>query len=152
MSFQSKLVTICLKKLILGFIKAIETAYWNNVFAHFGSDCTYLQISSFLPPPPDFPGEVSSRAGMEHGSLLWKNRPKRRQSSNAAEGYGEQSTSEADIDSDSGYCSPKHNQGAGSAQRPTAYGTPGATVLGLGLRLGRGRTGSWLGLAYFTTF
>ncbi|KAG7276877.1 LOW QUALITY PROTEIN: hypothetical protein CRUP_008014 [Coryphaenoides rupestris] len=92
----------------------------------------------------DFPGEVSNRAVMEHGSpLLWKNRPKRRQPSNPAEGYGEQSTSEADIDSDSGYCSPKHNQGAGAAQRPTADGTPGAT----GVEAGVMTAGSWVNVA-----
>lgn len=62
--------------------------------------------------------------------LLWKNRTKRRRPSNPGETYSEQGASEADIDSDSGYCSPKHNQGAGVAQR-TAENVAAAPV-GLG--------------------
>ncbi|CAL8352976.1 unnamed protein product [Merluccius merluccius] len=91
----------------------------------------------------DFPGEVSTRAGVEHGSpLLWKNRPKRRQPSNSAEGYGEQGTSEVDIDSDSGYCSPKHNQTAGAAQHATE-GPPAST----GVEAGVMTAGSWVNVA-----
>ena len=68
----------------------------------------------------DFPGEVSGRCVTERVSpLLWKNRTKRRRASHPAEGYNEQGASEADIDSDSGYCSPKHNQVAGVTQRTT---------------------------------
>lgn len=59
--------------------------------------------------------------------LLWKNRTKRRRASNPGEMYNEQGASEADIDSDSGYCSPKHNQGAGVTQR-TAENTAAAPV------------------------
>lgn len=44
--------------------------------------------------------------------------------------YTEQGASEADIDSDSGYCSPKHNQGAGVSQR-TAENTAVAAPVGL---------------------
>ncbi|CAL8243536.1 unnamed protein product [Lota lota] len=91
----------------------------------------------------DFPGEVAMRAGVEHGSpLLWKNRPKRRQPSNSAEGYGEQGASEVDIDSDSGYCSPKHNQTAAAAQR-AAEGTPAST----GVEAGVMTAGSWVNVA-----
>uniref|UniRef100_A0A3Q3A2U7 SECIS binding protein 2 like n=1 Tax=Kryptolebias marmoratus TaxID=37003 RepID=A0A3Q3A2U7_KRYMA len=66
----------------------------------------------------DFPGEASGRCAAERASpLMWKNRTKRRRASHQAENYSEQGASEADIDSDSGYCSPKHNQAAGSTQR-----------------------------------
>uniref|UniRef100_A0A8D0A4Y2 SECIS binding protein 2 like n=1 Tax=Sander lucioperca TaxID=283035 RepID=A0A8D0A4Y2_SANLU len=84
----------------------------------------------------DFPGEVSGRCAAERASpLLWKNRTKRRRASHPAEGYNEQGASEADIDSDSGYCSPKHNQAAGVAQR-TAENTAAPTV-----------TGTWVNVA-----
>lgn len=66
----------------------------------------------------DFPGEVSGRNAVERVSpLLWKNRTKRRRASNSGEIYSEQGATEADIDSDSGYCSPKHNQASGATQR-----------------------------------
>lgn len=65
---------------------------------------------------------------MEQASpLLWKNRTKRRRASNPGEIYNEQGASEADIDSDSGYCSPKHNQATGATQR-TAENTSAASV------------------------
>lgn len=77
--------------------------------------------------PSDFPAEVSGRCAAEQASpLLWKNRTKRRRS-HPAESYNEQGASEADIDSDSGYCSPKHNQAAGATQR-TAENTTAPTV------------------------
>ncbi|XP_037553143.1 selenocysteine insertion sequence-binding protein 2-like [Nematolebias whitei] len=67
----------------------------------------------------DFPGEVPGRGSAERVSpLMWKNRTKRRRTPHQAESHSEQGASEADIDSDSGYCSPKHNQAAGLAQRP----------------------------------
>uniref|UniRef100_A0A8C6NTK0 SECIS binding protein 2 like n=1 Tax=Nothobranchius furzeri TaxID=105023 RepID=A0A8C6NTK0_NOTFU len=70
----------------------------------------------------DFPGEGSGRCAAEQVSpLMWKNRPKRRRASHPAENY-EQGASEADIDSDSGYCSPKHNQAAGMTQRTPENG------------------------------
>lgn len=76
----------------------------------------------------DFPGEVSTRIPVDQASpLLWKNRTKRRRASNPGEMYNEQGASEADIDSDSGYCSPKHNQGAGVTQR-TAENAAAAPV------------------------
>lgn len=76
----------------------------------------------------DFPGEVSGRSSVERVSpLLWKNRTKRRRASHPGEIYNEQGASEADIDSDSGYCSPKHNQAAGVTQR-TAESTAASTV------------------------
>ncbi|XP_062263065.1 selenocysteine insertion sequence-binding protein 2-like isoform X4 [Platichthys flesus] len=70
----------------------------------------------------NFPGEVSGRCAAERASpLLWKNRTKRRRASHPAENFNEQGTCEADIDSDSGYCSPKHNQAAGVTQRPAEH-------------------------------
>uniref|UniRef100_A0AAQ5X3W8 Ribosomal protein eL8/eL30/eS12/Gadd45 domain-containing protein n=1 Tax=Amphiprion ocellaris TaxID=80972 RepID=A0AAQ5X3W8_AMPOC len=76
----------------------------------------------------DFPGEVSGRCAAERVSpLLWKNRTKRRRASHPAESYNEQGASEADIDSDSGYCSPKHNQATGATQR-TAESTAAPVV------------------------
>ncbi|XP_026175743.1 selenocysteine insertion sequence-binding protein 2-like isoform X2 [Mastacembelus armatus] len=85
----------------------------------------------------DFPGEVSGRCGAEQASpLLWKNRTKRRRASHPAENYNEQGASEADIDSDSGYCSPKHNQATGVTQRtaeiPTAQTGVEAAVMTAG--------------------
>ncbi|XP_036950450.1 selenocysteine insertion sequence-binding protein 2-like isoform X2 [Acanthopagrus latus] len=90
----------------------------------------------------DFPGEVSSRGAAERASpLLWKNRTKRRRASHPGEIYNEQGASEADIDSDSGYCSPKHNQGAGAAQR-TAENTAAPTGVEAGVM-----TGTWVNVA-----
>ncbi|XP_061739740.1 selenocysteine insertion sequence-binding protein 2-like isoform X2 [Nerophis ophidion] len=77
----------------------------------------------------DFPIEVSGRCTAEQASpLLWKNRTKKRQSSNLSESYFDQSLSEADIDSDSGYCSPKHNQAAGVTQRTIETSTTSTGV------------------------
>ncbi|XP_051953591.1 selenocysteine insertion sequence-binding protein 2-like isoform X2 [Xyrauchen texanus] len=61
----------------------------------------------------DFPGEsCSSRCSSDQMSVLqWKNKARRRRTSQQ-ESSSEQGASEADIDSDSGYCSPKHNQTA----------------------------------------
>ncbi|XP_034049583.1 selenocysteine insertion sequence-binding protein 2-like isoform X3 [Thalassophryne amazonica] len=90
----------------------------------------------------DFSSDVSVRCSNDRLSpLLWKNRTKRRRASHPAENYNEQGASEADIDSDSGYCSPKHNQAAGLTPRsaePTA-----ATV---GIETGV-MTGSWVSVA-----
>ncbi len=52
--------------------------------------------------------------------MLWKSKGRRRRASHpAAESSSEQGASEADIDSDSGYCSPKHgnNQAAAVTSR-----------------------------------
>uniref|UniRef100_UPI00398F1935 selenocysteine insertion sequence-binding protein 2-like isoform X2 n=1 Tax=Pristiophorus japonicus TaxID=55135 RepID=UPI00398F1935 len=59
----------------------------------------------------DFPGDLANRSLSERTSpLLWKSKVKRRRASHpAAESSSEQGASEADIDSDSGYCSPKHS-------------------------------------------
>lgn len=90
---------------------------------------------------PDFPGEVSGRCAAEQPSpLLWKNRSKRRKPSHPAEGYNEQGASEADIDSDSGYCSPKHNQASGVKQR-TAETAAASTVRLLTIRSRSNRLG-----------
>lgn len=87
-----------------------------------------FQVEIFLTLSLDFPGEVSGRSAAEQASpLLWKNRTKRRRASHPGEIYNEQGASEADIDSDSGYCSPKHNQVAGVTQR-TAENTAAPTV------------------------
>lgn len=83
--------------------------------------CEYYYYYYFFIPmtfSSDFPGEVSGRCAAERISpQMWNNRTKRRRPSHPAEGYNEQGASEADIDSDSGYCSPKHNQATGGTQR-----------------------------------
>ncbi|XP_043120756.1 selenocysteine insertion sequence-binding protein 2-like isoform X2 [Puntigrus tetrazona] len=63
----------------------------------------------------DFPGETSGsvRCASDQASPQWKNKARRRRTSQQ-ESSSEQGASEADIDSDSGYCSPKHNQGVAS--------------------------------------
>uniref|UniRef100_A0A8C1W203 SECIS binding protein 2 like n=1 Tax=Cyprinus carpio TaxID=7962 RepID=A0A8C1W203_CYPCA len=63
----------------------------------------------------DFPGEASGsvRCASDQASPQWKNKARCRRTSQQ-ESSSEQGASEADIDSDSGYCSPKHNQGAAS--------------------------------------
>ncbi|XP_037342443.2 selenocysteine insertion sequence-binding protein 2-like isoform X3 [Pungitius pungitius] len=90
----------------------------------------------------DFPGEVSGRCAAERASpQLWKNKTKRRRASHPAENYTEQGASEADIDSDSGYCSPKHNQAAGVTQR-SAENTAAPTAVEAGVM-----TGTWVNVA-----
>ncbi|XP_063738528.1 selenocysteine insertion sequence-binding protein 2-like isoform X2 [Eleginops maclovinus] len=100
----------------------------------------------------DFQGELSGRCAAERASpLLWKNRTKRRRASHPSESY-EQGASEADIDSDSGYCSPKHNQAAGVAQR-TAESTAAPAVSWLlttrntGVEAGVMTAGTWVNAA-----
>ncbi|AWP01369.1 putative selenocysteine insertion sequence-binding protein 2-like [Scophthalmus maximus] len=91
----------------------------------------------------DFPGEVSGRCAAEQASpLLWKNRTKRRRASHPAEGYNEQGASEADIDSDSGYCSPKHNQAAGVTQRTAEH-----TAAPTGVEAGVMTADTWVNVA-----
>ncbi|KAI1904071.1 hypothetical protein AGOR_G00001900 [Albula goreensis] len=67
----------------------------------------------------DFPAEVAGATLLEMASpLQWKGRARRRRTpQQATESSSEHGASEADIDSDSGYCSPKHNQ-AGVGPRP----------------------------------
>nr|XP_046248714.1 selenocysteine insertion sequence-binding protein 2-like isoform X2 [Scatophagus argus] len=90
----------------------------------------------------DFPGEVSGRTAAERASpLLWKNRTKRRRASHPGEIYNEHGASEADIDSDSGYCSPKHNQATGATQR-TGENTAAPTGVEAGVM-----TGTWVNVA-----
>ncbi|XP_060549275.1 selenocysteine insertion sequence-binding protein 2-like isoform X2 [Pantherophis guttatus] len=63
----------------------------------------------------DFPSEIASKSLSESVSgLHWKPRGRRRRTSHPAESSSEQGASEADIDSDSGYCSPKHSNQAGA--------------------------------------
>ncbi|KAM6425841.1 selenocysteine insertion sequence-binding protein 2-like isoform 2-T2 [Liasis olivaceus] len=67
----------------------------------------------------DFPSEIASKSLSESVSAPhWKLRGRRRRASHPAESSSEQGASEADIDSDSGYCSPKHsNQAAAATSR-----------------------------------
>ncbi|CAH6787946.1 Secisbp2l [Phodopus roborovskii] len=59
----------------------------------------------------DFPSDIANKSLSEStAAMLWKAKGRRRRASHpAAESSSEQGASEADIDSDSGYCSPKHN-------------------------------------------
>ncbi|XP_011608301.2 selenocysteine insertion sequence-binding protein 2-like [Takifugu rubripes] len=87
----------------------------------------------------DFPGEVSGRSAVERVSpQLWKSRTKRRRASNSGEIYSEQGATEADIDSDSGYCSPKHNQAQGATQRTEN------TAASTGVEAGVMTAGTWV--------
>ncbi|CAH2274019.1 Hypothetical predicted protein [Pelobates cultripes] len=69
----------------------------------------------------DFPSEIANKSLCESmGAVPWKSKPRRRRSSHpAGESSSEQGASEADIDSDSGYCSPKHCQAAAMCSRHT---------------------------------
>ncbi|KAI4888559.1 hypothetical protein NFI96_014857, partial [Prochilodus magdalenae] len=69
----------------------------------------------------DFPGEAcgGSRC-VADGGLPWRGKPRRRRVSQPTESSSEQGASEADIDSDSGYCSPKHNH-QGAANRSNQH-------------------------------
>lgn len=90
----------------------------------------------------DFPGEVSGRCAAEQASpLLWKSHTERRRASHPAESFSEQAASEADVDSDSGYCSPKHNQATGATQRITEN-TPAPMAVEAGVM-----TGTWVNVA-----
>ncbi|XP_039539970.1 selenocysteine insertion sequence-binding protein 2-like isoform X2 [Pimephales promelas] len=78
----------------------------------------------------DFPGEASGSGAVrcvsdQASPQLWSNKARRRRTSQQ-ESSSEQGVSEADIDSDSGYCSPKHNQGANNTS--TNQHTPAAAV------------------------
>ncbi|XP_055772352.1 selenocysteine insertion sequence-binding protein 2-like isoform X2 [Salvelinus fontinalis] len=89
----------------------------------------------------DFPGDSACGRGAEReqaSPLLWKNLPRRRRASHPAE-----SSSEADIDSDSGYCSPKHNQQAPGATQHTAH----AAVASTGVDAGVMTAVSWVNVA-----
>ncbi|XP_041442722.1 selenocysteine insertion sequence-binding protein 2-like isoform X2 [Xenopus laevis] len=67
----------------------------------------------------DFPHEIANKTLCESvGATPWKSKGRRRRLSHpAAESSSEQGASEADIDSDSGYCSPKHCQAAAMCTR-----------------------------------
>ncbi|KAM8972956.1 selenocysteine insertion sequence-binding protein 2-like isoform 2-T2 [Pelodytes ibericus] len=69
----------------------------------------------------DFPNEIASKSLSESmGASPWKSRARRRRSSHpTGESSSEQGASEADIDSDSGYCSPKHCQATAMCSRHT---------------------------------
>lgn len=74
----------------------------------------------------DFPTDIANKSLSESTTaVLWKSKGRRRRASHpAAESSSEQGASEADIDSDSGYCSPKHNnQPAAGALRNPEPGT-----------------------------
>uniref|UniRef100_A0A8D2AJ88 SECIS binding protein 2 like n=1 Tax=Sciurus vulgaris TaxID=55149 RepID=A0A8D2AJ88_SCIVU len=75
----------------------------------------------------DFPSDIANKSLSEStATVLWKSKGRRRRTSHpTAESSSEQGASEADIDSDSGYCSPKHNnnQPAAGALRNPDSGT-----------------------------
>ncbi|XP_005659687.1 selenocysteine insertion sequence-binding protein 2-like isoform X2 [Sus scrofa] len=75
----------------------------------------------------DFPSDIANKSLSESSAaMLWKAKGRRRRASHpTAESSSEQGASEADIDSDSGYCSPKHsnNQPAAGALRNPDSGT-----------------------------
>ncbi|XP_053450587.1 selenocysteine insertion sequence-binding protein 2-like isoform X4 [Nycticebus coucang] len=75
----------------------------------------------------DFPSDIANKSLSETtATVLWKSKGRRRRASHpTAESSSEQGASEADIDSDSGYCSPKHsnNQPAAGALRNPDSGT-----------------------------
>ncbi|ETE66291.1 COP9 signalosome complex subunit 2, partial [Ophiophagus hannah] len=74
--------------------------------------------------------EIASKSLSESvGGLHWKPRGRRRRTSHPAESSSEQGASEADIDSDSGYCSPKHSNQAGAAISRSAE-SAGTNVVG----------------------
>ncbi|KAM9313045.1 selenocysteine insertion sequence-binding protein 2-like [Gastrophryne carolinensis] len=94
----------------------------------------------------DFPNEIASKALSESvGAAPWKTKVRRRRSSHpTAESSSEQGASEADIDSDSGYCSPKHCQATAMCSRhadctASAVNTAEPTVCTAG--------GSWASVA-----
>ncbi|KAG9352227.1 hypothetical protein JZ751_020640 [Albula glossodonta] len=91
----------------------------------------------------DFPGEISNKSLSERASpLLWKNKTRRRRASHpTAESSSEHGASEADIDSDSGYCSPKHNQAGGAAPRPAEH------TVSTGVETGVMTAVSWVNVA-----
>ncbi|XP_068821992.1 selenocysteine insertion sequence-binding protein 2-like [Capricornis sumatraensis] len=68
----------------------------------------------------DFPSDIANKSLSESSAaMLWKAKGRRRRASHpTAESSSEQGASEADIDSDSGYCSPKHSNN----QQPAAGG------------------------------
>ncbi|XP_070233973.1 selenocysteine insertion sequence-binding protein 2-like isoform X2 [Bos mutus] len=69
----------------------------------------------------DFPSDIANKSLSESSAaMLWKAKGRRRRASHpTAESSSEQGASEADIDSDSGYCSPKHS----TSQQPAAGGS-----------------------------
>ncbi|XP_008589162.1 PREDICTED: selenocysteine insertion sequence-binding protein 2-like isoform X1 [Galeopterus variegatus] len=75
----------------------------------------------------DFPSDIANKSLSEStATMLWKSKGRRRRASHpTAESSSEQGASEADIDSDSGYCSPKHsnNQPTVGALRNPDSGT-----------------------------
>ncbi|XP_018620653.2 selenocysteine insertion sequence-binding protein 2-like isoform X2 [Scleropages formosus] len=91
--------------------------------------------------------QTDSPGGTDRVSpLQWKNRiRKKRGSHQAAEASGEHVTSEADIDSDSGYCSPKHHQAVAAAAAAAAQNAA------LGVDTGVMTVGSWATMASQTS-
>ncbi|XP_032963970.1 LOW QUALITY PROTEIN: selenocysteine insertion sequence-binding protein 2-like [Rhinolophus ferrumequinum] len=75
----------------------------------------------------DFPSDIANKSLSESSAtMLWKSKGRRRRTSHpTAESSSEQGASEADIDSDSGYCGPKHgtNQPPAGALRNPDSGT-----------------------------
>ncbi|XP_076850087.1 selenocysteine insertion sequence-binding protein 2-like isoform X2 [Brachyhypopomus gauderio] len=79
----------------------------------------------------DFPGEACSAGGGSRcvsdrlSPLHWRGKVRRRRPSQPPESSSEHGASEADIDSDSGYCSPKHNQGVNTTRTADHTSTMG---------------------------
>lgn len=89
-----------------------------------------------MPCLVDFPSDIANKSLSEStATMLWKAKGRRRRASHpAAESSSEQGASEADIDSDSGYCSPKHNnQPAAGALRNPDSGTGNVCTFSLSL-------------------
>ncbi|XP_053129013.1 selenocysteine insertion sequence-binding protein 2-like isoform X2 [Hemicordylus capensis] len=77
----------------------------------------------------DFPSEIANKSLSESVTAVhWKPKGRRRRTSHPAESSSEQGASEADIDSDSGYCSPKHSNQAAAATSRTAE-SPGTNII-----------------------
>ncbi|XP_069480887.1 selenocysteine insertion sequence-binding protein 2-like isoform X2 [Ambystoma mexicanum] len=83
----------------------------------------------------DFPSDVANKSLCDSTStMLWKPKGRRRRSSHpAAESSSEQGASEADIDSDSGYCSPKHGNNPIGAMGSRSTGCSSLNVAEPGL-------------------
>ncbi|KAG8505327.1 Selenocysteine insertion sequence-binding protein 2-like, partial [Galemys pyrenaicus] len=81
----------------------------------------------------DFPSDIANKSLSESSAtMLWKSKGRRRRASHpTVESSSEQGASEADIDSDSGYCSPKHsnNQSVAGALR-----NPDSSTMNVGFR------------------
>ncbi|XP_058243784.1 selenocysteine insertion sequence-binding protein 2-like isoform X4 [Hemibagrus wyckioides] len=78
----------------------------------------------------DFPGEPSSSRCVSDrvSPLQFRGKVRRRRSSQTAESSSEHGASEADIDSDSGYCSPKHTLGVEAGVMTVSWVNPSSSA------------------------